>query len=474
MLNIKEMKRISTLLLFVLSSFVLFGQKNDVEKNIRELRNPNHKYDIFQNDILEPNRQGEKIWVNDSIVYFDYAGDDQWLPTDLYRVTNRNGYGSNTSGIKDKLDFDLFEWVPNYKDTTVYYFNNTKKSYLEMKWNEETKEYSDTSLYKVYNEAGSVVKSILRSGNYGSKYVFFYDENGNDTLFINYQWDNEKNNWYFYYSDESTYDEDGNIATETFKLLDSNTDSIFYDSKYVYDFANGLQRKVTMFLWDKETKSWVDLLQWSYHYNNLNQKDTVIGKRFNYSGEWVNSEKTVYSYNIIGKYNSIYEYRWDSVWVNKQKKTYAYINDEYLTDYSNFYWSSDSLRWDIDSKNIYTYDDNFNKLKKIHYRRDYEGVFDKSSAIAYSWSEFEVSGIEENDYSKIDIFPNPVKDYFTIDCESVDDINDVNIYSMQGKPVRSLHNVRDKVIDIQDLEKGLYIIEVNTIKGKKYNKIIKY
>ncbi len=472
-LNINEMKKISALLLFVISSIVLFAQENDFERNFRESHKPNQKYDIFQNDILSPHRQGEKIWVNDSIVNFDYAGDDQWLPTHLYRVMTRNGYGSNTSGIKDKLDFDLFEWVSNYKDTTVYYFNNTKKSYLEMKWNEETKEYSDTSLYIVYNEAGDIIERIF-IGYSRYKSYYSYDENGNHILTQRYKWNSDENKWYLYYTYEEKYNGEGVLVLGVAKEFDEEVDSLVNARKYIINIVDGLEIGYTKLLWNKETNSWDNYKQWSYYYNTLNQNDSTVVKKFNDSGNWVNDEKWISTYNAKGKYNSFYKYKWDSIWVNRQKKIYIYISDEYLTDYSNSYWSSDSLRWDIDSRDVYTYDDNFNKLKKIHYRRDYEGIFDKSSAIGYSWSEFEVSGIEENDYSKIDIFPNPVKDYFTLDCESVDEINDVNIYSMQGKSVRSLHNVRDKVIDIQDLGKGLYIIEVNTIKGKKYNKIIKY
>ncbi len=470
-LKLNEMKKISTLLLFVISSIVLFAQENDFERNFRESHNPNQKYDIFQNDILEPHRQGEKIWVNDSIVNFDYVGDDQWLPTDLYRVMTRNGYGSNTSGIKDKFDFDLFEWVPNYKDTTVYYFNNTKKSYLEMKWNEETKEYSDTSLYIDYNEAGDYVKRI-KYGRY--KALYFYDENGNDTLFQYYRWNTMENNWYLYFSDKTAYNEEGLVTVYIFKAFDFSVDSVINYSKYIYYIENGITRGYTKLLWDKETESWNKYQKREFYYNDSNLIDSVIIREFNDDGVWGLYEKLIYSFNTLGKYKSEYSYKWDSIWVNSEKEIYKYINDEYLTEHSYFDWNSDSLRWDVSSKYVYTYDDNFNNLTYTYYTEDYEGVFDKFSLTVYSWSEFEVSGIEENDYSKIDIFPNPMKDYFTLDCESVDEINDVNIYSMQGKSVRSLHNVRDKVIDIQDLGKGLYIIEVNTIKGKKYNKIIKY
>ncbi len=468
------MRKLLASLLFVLSSFVLFAQENDFKKDIWGLHEPNLKYDMFQNDILEPHRQGEKIWVNDSIVYFNYAGDDQWLPTDLYRVTTRNLYGKNTSGIKDKIDFDLFEWVPNYIDTTVYYFNNTKKSYLRKKWNAETKEYSDTIWYSVYNEAGNYIEIFWRFGNYRSKYLDFYDENGNDTLTLGYDWDIDENKWYLDYVLKSTFNEYGILVERIVKEFDYSADSLINSRKYIFNVEGDLIIGYTKLLWDKETKSWNNFEQWYYNYNDFNLNDSTIVKKFNDSGEWVNKEKTIYSYNSIGKYDSIYKYNWDSIWVNKQKEIYTYINDEYLTEYSKFYWDSDSLRWDIDSKDVYTYDDNFNRLKKIHSRRNYEGIFDKSSAIGYSWSEFEVSGIEENDYSKIDIFPNPVKDYLTIDCESVNEIKNVNIYSMQGKPVRSLNKIRDKGIDVQDLGKGLYIIEVNTINGKKYNKIIKY
>lgn len=71
-----------------------------------------------------------------------------------------------------------------------------------------------------------------------------------------------------------------------------------------------------------------------------------------------------------------------------------------------------------------------------------------------------VNSIDENNISIV-TYPNPAKDYFHINASEL--VNNVTIYNIQGKEVRTFIPNTDKVnINISDLSAGTYIFEITT------------
>lgn len=58
---------------------------------------------------------------------------------------------------------------------------------------------------------------------------------------------------------------------------------------------------------------------------------------------------------------------------------------------------------------------------------------------------------------KIKIYPNPVKDFITIDCEDREGLEDVRLYNVNGVLAREL-SVLQRKIDVSDLPYGLYFL----------------
>jgi len=74
--------------------------------------------------------------------------------------------------------------------------------------------------------------------------------------------------------------------------------------------------------------------------------------------------------------------------------------------------------------------------------------------------------------ASVSIYPNPVKDKFTISSE--DKIKSVELFDMSGKLIRTmLVNDRSSIQDINSLNNGIYIIRIQTDKGTVVQKIIK-
>jgi len=84
-----------------------------------------------------------------------------------------------------------------------------------------------------------------------------------------------------------------------------------------------------------------------------------------------------------------------------------------------------------------------------------------------------IDGIEENSMAKIQILPNPAKDY--VEINNIDESEYIiEIYSIHGRMIKSEIKTTNK-INISDFEKGIYPIIIKNIDGELIgnNKIIK-
>ena len=77
-------------------------------------------------------------------------------------------------------------------------------------------------------------------------------------------------------------------------------------------------------------------------------------------------------------------------------------------------------------------------------------------------------GLDESNVKAI-IYPNPTKDVVKIECEGM---TKVKVFSMNGKLVKVL-GVNGSQCHIDDLESGIYLIMVETVKGSSLKKIVK-
>ena len=79
-------------------------------------------------------------------------------------------------------------------------------------------------------------------------------------------------------------------------------------------------------------------------------------------------------------------------------------------------------------------------------------------------------GVEEN-VMIFAIYPNPVENNLTIDTDEV--ITEINIYSITGVLVYSETSVSDNVINVSDLNNGIYFINIKTENGDVVKRFIK-
>jgi endonuclease/exonuclease/phosphatase family metal-dependent hydrolase len=93
------------------------------------------------------------------------------------------------------------------------------------------------------------------------------------------------------------------------------------------------------------------------------------------------------------------------------------------------------------------------------------GKFDMSDHFAvYSRFEYNTVSIEESTPQPLRIYPNPTQDYLNLECSGDAEFS---IYSLEGKLILSDNISNHKIIQLNCLEKGMYLLNVNWENGQR-------
>ncbi len=85
------------------------------------------------------------------------------------------------------------------------------------------------------------------------KYESIYDAKGNKTVYAEYSWDNETQNWVSVYKVESAYNADGNPTVQV--GYDWYETQFSFKYEYAYD-ADGNQTMYTIYDWNSNKNDW--------------------------------------------------------------------------------------------------------------------------------------------------------------------------------------------------------------------------
>lgn len=74
------------------------------------------------------------------------------------------------------------------------------------------------------------------------------------------------------------------------------------------------------------------------------------------------------------------------------------------------------------------------------------------------------TSLKEVDFDKINIYPNPANDYFSMTENNL--IAQISIFNIVGKQVKSFHAISSGNYSISDLSEGMYLVRLIDYKGK--------
>ena len=275
---------------------------------------------------------------------------------------------------------------------------------------------------------------------------------------------------------EYTYNNQGLVHEATQYELDGDVWEEEDLSVFEYD-ANGNMVLATTF--DRENNVWVNDEKTEFTYQNGR---LVSEMEYNWIlDEWVEDQNIKYSYDTHGDLVEALEvYKVDIEWVNDDRIEYTYDANHNCTIQTEYDYDGFLDEWEIENTVVYTYDlsvpssviaglDNFsdaitslnNKLLTVD-ETDYDDGIPQQT-MRYTLYYSEATGIDENNGSRLAIWPNPTAESLNLNA---DGLQQVEILTIDGKQVMHLENGFD-TIDVSALAKGCYLLKATLNDGSK-------
>ena len=353
-----------------------------------------------------------------------------------------------------------------------------------------------------------------------------YDSNNNLITETYYQYDLNTSSWINADKTTYVYDVNNKMTSETYQNWNTTTNLFQNSYRDIYTYTSGKCTGYISYEWDDLASIWKPSYKDVYGYNANNLLDNYLV--YNWDGtQWVSDYRGTLTYNANNKITSSLSEDWvGAQWVNSSKTLLTYnANNKIITyryadwdDFNQLFTESDKIDYVLDAngnrtretdfytgqtsyKREYTYDtfnlmssfanpfknktgidylfeDNphVNKVLSENYYRynTTSSSFELSSRTTYNYISSITLSTEKFEIANatITVFPNPTQDFLSIQTSSNSEIDKVIITDLSGKLTLE-QNPKDNQINVQNLAKGMYVIQVFSGDKKYQAKFLK-
>ena len=374
-----------------------------------------------------------------------------------------------------------------------------------------------TVTMQAQNQLLSSIEEYNYSGNWVNGNGFNYEYDGNNNLIAEtyYQWNNVA--WENQDKTIYTYNVDNRVTQATHQVWNPQTNMFEHMARDTYTYTDGKLTGITQEQW--WSSFWVNDYKFVIAYNSNTLPVTVLS--FNWDGsQWYDDERTTYTYDAGNKVSTeIYQEWIYGLWVNATKSIYTYdSNNKLITDKGSNWDESNNMwveagahrvdyEWDAAGNRIsrtasgnyyeredYSYDSSNLMSNFVHPFKDKTGLdyflegfpyvnkvvtnntsnYGTPRRTTYNYTNSITLATEtvELATAAITVFPNPAKDYLSIQTPSNTEIDKITVTDMTGKKV--LEQKHDTTqVDVQNLAKGIYVLEVSMGENKETRKFLK-
>jgi hypothetical protein len=459
----------------------------------------------------------QDILQADSIITFQFIS-----PTDSF--INKKEY--NTFDEQNQINrYESWTWNNNSEswrkyagiqqqigDTTIITYNN---------WDADSGVFIPTGKAK-----------LIEQDQYFGYYYFYYmpsnqtfigqskneewfNSEGNDSLYIEYnfnsglnQWDNKSKTEYKYDTLQNLTEENGfgwkdtywelNRRTENgYDTLGNLTFTIHYmgifgilnnSTRYLFTF-DSLNNRVNIRLFLFNNNQWNNERNTSYQFDDMNRNILILEEKWNANdNEWNNERKILMEYEDVEKSakkitalstkNSFFN--WNSTsqeWIPDYESTNVLNEIGLSEEWWGKSWETNSETW----RNFYKYSYNWNienrlMLLQVNSTKNSEAEdWNANSKKYYYYNGINVFQSVSSELLKtVVLFPNPATDFVNVMQQTPKNIN-LKVFNLSGQLlVQSKLSGTNNPVNISSFNKGTYIFIVSDDTTSQSFKIMKF
>ena len=464
MLKINYIMKTKIILFFVVFTVVLtlaqaqeiptLSSTNELQIEAKALfRDHSDKKEVLPKKFLplQNNSDRNLTWNWDCIIAYDTTDT-------VFRDTQTFDPAGKTLTINHDYKYDQ---VWHYSDRWEYTYDEAGNlsTKLFQFWRDSVWENNELIIYS-YDSCGRLDSILVRDWlsysnrwDYDADYTYTYDQYGNVLT--------ETGNYYSYgaiwrYAIRVTYtyNTDGNILTE---LIESGSSDGWYNN-YCYFYTYDLAGNLCSILGKKEEYGeWINDVYYSYSFDALSNSFVELIQYWNsYDNEWLNDNMSKSVYDRWGNLVTCLKGGFDENDIFMGSLLYSWTYDQNGNSVTGKMelFNRDSEIWmpyESDIELYYNHSITHYVLNSMAYR--YEA----------SYVSYNTTGIEESNRQNIavSLYPNPASDKVTIQVGNANEEYNILIYNSLGhlvKKEKSSQSIRE--IGVSGLSAGLYIVDI--------------
>lgn len=358
--------------------------------------------------------------------------------------------------------------------------------------------------------------------SYGTNYE--YDSNNNLSIETEVNWNSNTGFWESGNKTTYSYNASDKITQAVYQNRNQVTNQLENSFRDVYTYTNGRLTGIEEQNWTGS--NWENDYKFAITYNSNNLPDTTVSYIWNGS-QWNNDERSTYTYDTNNKVSTEVWQEWiNAQWLNSFKSLYTYNANNQLISNKGANWDEFNSIWveagaqrtdyawdatgnrssrtdsgNYDYKEEYTYDSGSLMSSFVHPFKDKTGVdyffegfpyvnkvliitgfsynsgtnsYTNSYRTTYNYDSSITLGIETQTIAdeRISVYPNPTSDYLNIQNDSNTTIDTITVTDLTGRKVLD-QNQNTMQINVQNLAKGMYVLEVSVGEHKEIRKFLK-
>ncbi len=324
----------------------------------------------------------------------------------------------------------------------------------------------------IYDSLGRTVETTINQWNNGSWTNYYrikteFDQLGNISLKTSESWLNSA--WQMQIGEQRFYSYSANAIPDSLQINSWNTSTLQFENrrKYYFQASGNSVSAVNTKTWNTDwmpekqyanlqfysNYSSGDFLGWFNNNRNAYEVQTFQNSAFQ------NYEKGTIDMQYPGKLNSEHYQNWlSNAWTDSIKNEYEYNSDGNITEKRNYSFTNGAWFQYDGSHHTYDTDSDGNISIQTNYAW-LNQAFEKQDRIQFIYELF--SGINEKADLKFALYPNPTKDFVTIQGKDLNE-TEIEILDIYGQKVKNAV-LQDNKINLKGFENGFYFVKIEYI-----------
>lgn len=400
-------------------------------------------------------------------------------------------------------------------DLYVYYYdslNRLEKEDMYLLFSGNKFHYSFLDFH--YDTNNNIIKKVIWAIN--TSYLFdtimyidyAYDTNNYIQEEVWHERDDSTGQMYLLGKLEYACDSLGNTSEIIIHDWDTINGNWKFNEKYNYTYNSSSQ--LTEYIeqsWDTLSNTWELLSKYESLYDVQGNKTENI--EYRYTGTaWENAYKEAYTHNGQNLLIEQNRHVWDnigSLWLpSKSKYIYQYNNNESIGQSEYYRWIDSTLSWGIDSRFIYTRNENYTaqdiilpyhsylfsfRFSSVYYPHPYHnmdvisvifndmllseesqrwnsasGVWNPSYNVRNYYYSDHTASIAQDEKKSISVFPNPASDWLSFKINDNANALRFSLFDISGRKIMDVQPTTS-TISLENINSGMYLYRIETEEG---------